>query len=109
VGWSIIRVQTGTRNARFTKSPRKDHRGVGLISEALPFGRRWYAGANAAANAVGYAKFYSRSHAAVIRFYDEAGNVIEMHKQAGDFCESTAMRRQPSSISLAHDQMNTIS
>jgi hypothetical protein len=28
-------------------------------------------------NAVGYAKFYSRSHDAVIRVYDEAGNVIE--------------------------------
>ena len=22
--------------------PRKDHRGVDLISDALPFGRRWY-------------------------------------------------------------------
>jgi hypothetical protein len=24
--------------------PRKDHRGVDLISDALPFGRLWYAG-----------------------------------------------------------------
>jgi hypothetical protein len=29
-------------------------------------------------NGVGYAKFRSRSHNAVIRVYDEAGNVIEM-------------------------------
>ena len=36
---------------------------------------------NAAANAVDYAKFYSRSHRAVIRVYDEAGNVIETHEQ----------------------------
>ena len=36
-------------------------------------------------NAVGYAKFYSRSHDAVIRVYDEAGNVIETHEHAGDF------------------------
>jgi hypothetical protein len=30
-------------------------------------------------------KFYSRSHDAVIRVYDESGNVIETHEQAGDF------------------------
>ena len=35
--------------------PRKDHRGVDLISDALPFGRLW------------------------IHVYDEAGNVIETH------------------------------
>jgi len=29
-----------------------------------------------------YAKFYSRPHDAVIRVYDEAGNVIETHEQA---------------------------
>jgi hypothetical protein len=31
---------------------------------------------NPISNAVGYAKFFSRSHDAVIRVYDEAGNVI---------------------------------
>jgi hypothetical protein len=41
--------------------PRKDHRGVRLISDALPFGALWYGEPNAASNAVGYAKFYSRS------------------------------------------------
>ena len=35
--------------------PRKDHRGVDLISDALPFGRLWYAGPNAVANFIGYA------------------------------------------------------
>jgi hypothetical protein len=35
----------------------------------------------------GYAKFYSRSHNAVIRAYDEAGNVIETHEHKGDFKE----------------------
>jgi hypothetical protein len=29
-------------------------------------------------SAIDYAKFRSRSHAAVIRVYDESGNVIEM-------------------------------
>jgi hypothetical protein len=28
--------------------PRKDHRGVDLISDVLPFGRLWYGGADAA-------------------------------------------------------------
>jgi hypothetical protein len=34
-----------------------------------------------------YAKFYSRSHDAVIRVYDETGNVIETHEHKGDFRE----------------------
>jgi hypothetical protein len=51
---------------------RKDHRGVDLISDVLPFGRLWYAGPNAISNAIGYAKRYSRSHQAVIRVYNAA-------------------------------------
>jgi hypothetical protein len=38
-------------------------------------------------NAIDYAKFYSRSRNAVIRVYDEAGNVIEKHEHKGDFKE----------------------
>jgi hypothetical protein len=38
-------------------------------------------------NARGYAKHYSRSHDAVIRVYDEAGNVIETQEHKGDFKE----------------------
>ena len=47
--------------------PRKDKRGIDLISDALPFGRLWYGGPSAISNAIGYAEHYSRSHAAVIR------------------------------------------
>jgi hypothetical protein len=65
--------------------PRKDKSGVDLISDVLPFGRLWYAGPNAVMNAIGYAEHCSRSHDVVIRVYDEAGNVIEMHEQAGEF------------------------
>jgi hypothetical protein len=36
-------------------------------------------------DAIYYAKFYSRSHDAMIRVYDDAGNVIETHEHAGDF------------------------
>jgi hypothetical protein len=50
-------------------------------------GRLWYGEPNAASNAIGYAKFYSRSHDAVIRVYDSAGNAIETHTHAGDFKE----------------------
>jgi len=67
--------------------PREDKRGVDLISDALPFGRLWYDGPNAAANAIGYAMHSSRSHDAVIRVYDDAGNVIETHEDKGDFRE----------------------
>jgi len=64
--------------------PRKDKRGADLISDALPFGRLWYTNT---LDAVEYAEFYSRSHHAVIRVYDAAGNVIETHEPRGDFKE----------------------
>jgi hypothetical protein len=66
---------------------RKDHRGVNLISDALPFGRLWYGEPDAISNAIEYAKFRSRSHRAVIHVYDEIGNVIETHDHIGDFKE----------------------
>jgi hypothetical protein len=72
----------------FTKSgPAKIHRGVDLISDALPFGRLWYGEPNAISNAIGYAMHRSRSHYAVIRVYDSAVDVIETHEHAGEFKE----------------------
>jgi hypothetical protein len=65
--------------------PRKDKRGVDLISDALPFGRLWCGEPNAISNAVDYAKFYSRSHPVVIRVFDESGTVIETHEHHGNF------------------------
>ena len=64
--------------------PRKDGGGFDLISEALPFGRLWY---QDAAAAVGYAKFYSRSHKAEIRVIDVSGNVIKTQRSEGEFRE----------------------
>jgi hypothetical protein len=52
--------------------PRKDHHSVDLISDVLPFGRLWYGEPNAVSNAIGYAKFRSRSHHAVTRVYASA-------------------------------------
>jgi len=45
------------------------------------------AAAKTGLHAIGYAKFYSRSHNAVIRVYDEAGNMLEAHEHAGEFKE----------------------
>jgi hypothetical protein len=53
----------------------------------MPFGRLWYDGPSAVANAVGYAEHRSRSNHAVIRVYAAADNVIETHEHAGDFKE----------------------
>jgi len=61
--------------------PRKDHRSVDLISDVLPFGRLWY---DTPDHAIGCAKHSSRSDDAVIRVYDDAGNVIETHEHAGE-------------------------
>ena len=58
---------------------RADKRGVDLTSDVLLLGPLWYAGPNAVSNAIKYAKFFSGSHNAVIRVYDEAGNLIGTH------------------------------
>src|SRR5215218_7573083 len=52
---------------------------------------------NAPRNAIRYGKFYSRSHHAVIRVYDDAAKVIETHEQAGDF-------QEPLSVATPHEQ-----
>jgi hypothetical protein len=64
--------------------PRKDHRGVDLISDALPFGRQWYEDAQAA---IGYAEFFGRSRDIEIRVYDDRGELTENRQYKGDFCE----------------------
>jgi hypothetical protein len=69
------------------------HESIDLISDVLPFGRLWYRDANAVANAVGYAQHLSRSHGAMIRVYDESGNVIETHEHALRFHMSRATAR----------------
>jgi hypothetical protein len=46
-------------------------------------GRLWYGEPDAITNAIGYARFRSRSHNAEIRVYDQAANVIETHEHAG--------------------------
>ena len=67
--------------------PRADKHGVDLVSDALPYSPMWYRGPKAITDAIDHAKFLSGSHDAMIRVFDAAGNVIEMHEQAGDFKE----------------------
>jgi hypothetical protein len=67
--------------------PRADKHGIDLISDVLPYSPLWYAGTNAISNAISFARFNSRSHDAVIRVYDEAGNVIATHEHKGEFRE----------------------
>jgi hypothetical protein len=47
----------------------------------------WYGEPDAISNGIEYPKSFIRSHDAVIRVYDEAGNVIETHEHTGDFKE----------------------
>jgi hypothetical protein len=87
--WSDFDDRNSPRDARPAAGSPTAQRSsrVDLISDALPFGRLWYGEPDAISNAIGYAKFFSRSHDAVIRVYDEAGNVIETHEHAGEFKE----------------------
>jgi hypothetical protein len=66
--------------------PSKYLRTFDLISKMLPLGH----GGDFvdAPDAVRYAKSCSGPHAAVIRVYDDAGNVVETHEHKGDFKEA---------------------
>jgi hypothetical protein len=81
--------------------PRNDKRGVDLISDVLPFGRLWYYGPNATGNAIKFAKFNSRSHDALIRVCDDAGNVIDRHAHAEEFEEWSTIHASD----FAHDEV----
>jgi hypothetical protein len=65
-----------------------DRIGVHLIADVLPFRCALLTGKDAVADAIAYAKLFSGSHAAVIRIYNTAGQLIAMHEHAGDFRES---------------------
>ena len=53
-----------------------------------------YGEPDAVGKAIGYAKFYSRSHDTVIRVYDDAGNMMETHKHAGEFKEPYRVKQK---------------
>ncbi|HEY6155643.1 MAG TPA: hypothetical protein VIW07_18040 [Candidatus Udaeobacter sp.] len=82
---NLIRTSVCRSQHIYEVRPRADKRGVDLTSDALPFGRLWYGEPDAITSAISYAKFFSRSQDAVIRVYDDAGNVIQAHEHKGDF------------------------
>jgi hypothetical protein len=61
--------------------PRKERDGFDLVSDGLRRGPIWWAGPDAVRCAVAYAKYrsWSRSNRAIIRVFNEAGNVTETH------------------------------
>ena len=67
--------------------PRKERDGFDLIGDRLQDGPIWYAGPDAVRRAIAYAKYCSRSRWAIIRVFNESGNVTETHEQACDFKE----------------------
>jgi hypothetical protein len=50
-------ARNGSENRVYEVRPRKDKRGVDLISDALPFGRLWYDGPNAVSHTIDCAGF----------------------------------------------------
>jgi hypothetical protein len=77
-------VRSGASTHIYEVRPRRDKRGFDLISNVLPFGGLWYAKLD---DAVSYAKFFSRSHDALICVYDDAGSVIHTYEYRGAFKE----------------------
>ena len=61
--------------------PRKERDGFDLISDRLRRGPIWYAGPDAVRNAVAFAKYCSHSRWAIIRVFNESGNVTEVHER----------------------------
>jgi hypothetical protein len=79
------RLKDSTSSIRIYEiRPRADKHGFDLSSDALPYSPLWYRGPKAITDAIDHAKFFSRSHDAVVRIYDQAGNVIETHDRVGD-------------------------
>ena len=75
--------------------PRADNLSFDLISDAFPYSPLWYRGPNAISDAIDYVKFFSRSHDAVIRIYDAAGDVIGTHQHEGEFKRDEFLLRNP--------------
>ena len=67
--------------------PRSDHRGVDLISDALPFGRLWFGEPNAVGNANRICGALPSLTRCCDSCFGYAGNLIETHEHAGEFKE----------------------
>ena len=68
--------------------PRKDRRGFDLIGDSLPLGLLWFEGPEAITEALNYARFFSRSHPAIVHVFDDSGRVAKNLELTGDFFAS---------------------
>jgi hypothetical protein len=75
--WQMMRrpKRSTIRTDVYEIRPRANKHGVDLVSDALPYSPMWYRGSKAIRDAIDHAKFYSRSHSAVIRVLDSKGNL----------------------------------
>ena len=80
---SRMELSSTTAQDVYEIRPRKERDGFDLISDRLRRGPIWYAGPEAVRNAVAFAKYCSRSRSrwAIIRVFNESGNVTETHEQ----------------------------
>ena len=81
--------------------PRRDRDGFDLSSKRLRRGPIWYAGPDAVRKAVSYAKYCShlQSRRAIIRVFDEIGDLTETHHQLNHFGKRLANGRKRCSTS----------
>ena len=82
-GNSRMDMSATSRQDFYEIRPRENRDGFDLVSDRLRYGPIWYAGPDAVRRAVAYAKYCSRSrsHRAIIRVFNEAGNVTETDAQ----------------------------
>ena len=82
-GNSRMEMSVTTAQDVYEIRPRNGRDGFDLINDRLRYGPIWYAGPDAVRRAVAYAKYRSRSrsHRAIIRVFNEEGNVTETHAQ----------------------------
>jgi hypothetical protein len=78
--------------------PRKGRDGFDLVSNRLHGGPIWYAGPDAVRKAISYAKYCShlQSRCAIIRVFDEDGEVTETHGQMTHFKKNSRGARRRS-------------
>jgi hypothetical protein len=93
-GDSRMEMSPTTQEDIYEIHPRTDREGFDLVSDRMRYGPIWYAGPDAVRCAIAYAKYRSHacSHRAIIRVFDERGNVTETHTsgvtRAGRFLQS---------------------
>ena len=75
--------------------PRKDGRGLDLISERLPLGVLWFEGADAIGDAFNYARAFSYPHPAIIRVLNESRTFAVTLESVADFSRPVDISARP--------------